>query len=393
MRRGSDKTGVLGLALLLTGLACSRANAKGNQADGGARPIQVTIAKVDARDMPLSLEGLGSVTAYYTVTVHSRVDGEMQKVGFVEGQEVKKGDLLAQLDPRPFEIQLKTAEAALEKDKATLVDDKLNLDRYKDLRSRNLIAQQQVDDQQALVGQIVASIDGDQAQIDNAKLQLIYARITSPIDGVTGIRQVDPGNIVHAADTNGVVIITQLDPIAVLITLPEDDLPALSSEMEKHKLTADAFTRDDQAHLGTGEVALIDNQINQATGTLRLKAIFPNPHHTLWPNQFVKAKVLLSMLKGALVVPAVAVQHGPNGSFVYRVKPDSTVEAATVTLGPQQGEVQIIDSGLSKGDPVVVDGQYKLHVGSLVDAKEAPAKGGGASDGGASGGGGLGIAR
>lgn len=354
----------------------------GPAADAGARATPVVLARVEKRDMPVTLDGLGSVTAYYTVTVRSRVDGELVKVAFTEGQAVKKGDLLMQIDPRPYQIQLQQAQAALAKDKATLVDAQLTLGRDVDLRAQNLVAQQQVDDQQAQVGQVQAALAGDQAQIDNAKLQLVYARITSPIDGITGIRQVDPGNIVHATDANGLVVITQLDPIAVLITLPEDDLPALAEQMAKHKLTADAFTRDGSIGLGTGEVALVDNQINQATGTLKLKAIFRNPRHTLWPNQFVKAKVLLNTRVGALVVPAVAVQRGPSGPFVYRVRPDSTVEAATVVLGPQQGDLQIIESGLAPGEPVVVDGQYKLHPGSLVDTRAGTERHG---DGGAGG--------
>ncbi len=265
--------------VLASTLACHRGGGTPDGGgDGGAHPVPVLTTKVEKRDMPIRLDGLGSVTAYYTVTIHSRVDGELMKVGFIEGQDVKKGDLLAQIDPRPYQIAKEQAEAQLARDKASLVDDKLNLDRDIDLRKQALVAQQVVDDQQALVGQLEGTVKADQAAIDSAQLNLVYSRITSPIDGLTGVRQIDPGNIIHAADTNGLVVITALDPIAVLFTLPEDDLPAISEQMENHKLTADAFTRDGRTNLGTGEVALVDNQINQTTATLRLKAIFPNPH-------------------------------------------------------------------------------------------------------------------
>jgi len=338
--------------------------------DGGAHPVPVLTTKVAKRDMPIRLDGLGSVTAYYTVTIHSRVDGELMKVGFIEGQQVNKGDLLAQIDPRPYQIAKEQAEAQLARDKASLVDDKLNLDRDIDLRKQALVAQQVVDDQQALVGQLEGTVKADQAAIDSAQLNLVYARITSPIDGLTGVRQIDPGNIIHATDTTGLVVITALDPIAVLFTLPEDDLPAISEQMENHKLTADAFTRDGRINLGTGEVALVDNQINQTTGTIRIKAIFPNPHRALWPNQFVKTSLLLTTRKGALVIPTVAIQRGPQGTFVYRVKSDSTVEARSCTSGNSHDDQTIIESGLVEGDQVVVDGQYKLHVGSLVASRD-----------------------
>ena len=367
-----DSIPKLGVWLLLSlAPACHHGDtASDGGVDGGAHPVPVLTARVEKRDMPIRLDGLGSVTAYYTVTIHSRVDGELMKVPFTEGQQVNKGDLLAQIDPRPFQIAKEQAEAQLARDQASLVDDKLNLARDIDLRKQALVAQQVVDDQQALVGQLEGTVKADQAAIDSAALNLIYSRVTSPIDGLTGVRQIDPGNIIHAADTNGLVVITALDPIAVLVTLPEDDLPAISEQMENHKLTADAFTRDGRVNLGTGDVTLVDNQINQTTGTLRIKAIFPNPHRALWPNQFVKTSVLLTTRKGALVIPTVAIQRGPQGTFVYRVKSDSTVEARNCTLGNSHDDLTIIERGLGEGDQVVVDGQYKLHVGSLVAARD-----------------------
>src|SRR5581483_865385 len=392
MELGSTRK--LGLWLLLAlAPACHRSEPPNDgKPDGGPQPIPVLTSRAQRRDVPIRLDGLGTVAAYYTVTIHSRVDGELMKVAFTEGQEVKKGDLLAQIDPRPFQIAKEQAEAQLARDKAALVDDKLNLERDQELRKQSLVAQQVVDDQQALVGQAEGSVASDQAAIDAAKLNLLYAHITSPIDGLTGVRLIDPGNIVHAADVGGLVVITSLDPIAVFFTLPEDDLPEISEEMGKHKLSADAFTRDGRVNLGTGEVALVDNQINQSTGTLRIKAIFPNPRRALWPNQFVKASLLLMTRKDALVVPAVAVQRGPQGPFVYRVKSDSTVEARACTLSNTQNDLTIVERGLEEGDVVVVDGQYKLHAGSLVAARDANDKAGTGADGGGAVGGAFGGA-
>ncbi len=335
--------------------------------------MPVVVADVVRRDFPIYLEGLGSVAAFYTVTLHSRVDGELERVAFEEGQTVHKGDLLVQIDPRPYEIQLHMAEANLARDKAQLKDNKINYDRYVDLRKQDLIAQQQVDDQLALVGQAEGTVKGDEAAVENAKLQLVYSRITSPIDGVTGVRLVDPGNIVHAADTTGIVVIAQLDPIAVFVTLPEDDLGEIARQMAKGPLSARAFSRDEKIDYGSGQVALIDNQINQATGTLRLKVLFPNPDHVLWPNQFVKVRVLLSTRKDAIVVATSVVQHGPQGSFAYVVKSDQTVEARTIKVGPVQGDQTLIEGGLEAGEVVVTDGQYKLRPGSRVTFKPAEA--------------------
>lgn len=379
MRRVRLGLSVSGVLLV----ACAKGGAGAGEG-GPPKPVPVQTARAERREVPLTRDGLGSVTAYYTVTVHSRVDGELMKVAFTEGQAVKKGDLLAQIDPRPFQIQKELAEAALAKDEAQLVDDKLNFARYQDLRRQSLVAQQQVDDQKALVDQAAAAVKSDQANVDSAKLQLTYARITSPINGLTGVRQIDPGNIVHASDANGLVVVAQLDPIAVLFTLPEDDLPQIAAQMVAHKLTAEAFTRDGLVDLGRGEVTLVDNQINQTTGTIRLKAIFSNSKHSLWPNQFVKVRLLVSTRKDALVIPSVAVQRGPSGAYVYLVKADQTVEARPLTLGPSQADLVIVESGLAAGDRVVVDGQYKLHQGSLVGPRESQRPGalGGAEDGG-----------
>jgi len=330
------------------------------------RPVPVVLGTAESKDTPIYLQGLGTVTAFYTVTVKSQVDGRLDQVLFKEGQAVKKGDVIAQIDPRSFAISLHSAQAALAKDTATAKNDRVNTDRYQSLVAQKLIPDQQYTDQRAATETAEAQVQTDQAAIDTARLQLEYSRITSPIDGVTGARQVDPGNIIHATDTTGIVIITQLDPIAVFFTLPQDDLPRVSEAMSHGPLTVDAFSRDGDVNLGSGTVTLIDNQINTSTATIRLKATFANPDHKLWPNLFVKARLLLRQQRGAIVIPAVVVQRGPQGTFVYVVKPDQTVDARPVEVELTQGEVAIISKGLSGGERVVVDGQFQLRPGSKV---------------------------
>jgi multidrug efflux system membrane fusion protein len=339
------------------------------------RTIPVLTAEVVQKDVPVVLEGLGSVAAFYTVTVKTQVDGRIDKVAFTEGQSVKKGDLLVQIDPRPFAIQLETAQAKLVQDAANEKNAKLNADRYKTLTQQNLIATQQYTDQQAMVDQLDAQMRGDRAAIDAARLNLDYARITSPIDGVTGVRLVDPGNVVHATDTTGLVVVTELDPIAVMFTLPEDDLTPINEAMAAGQLKVVAISRGGDQHLGEGKLTVIDNEINQATATLKLKAVFDNPKHLLWPNQFVKARLQLSTRKNALVVPAAVVQHGPTGTFAYVVNPDNTVTNRPVTLTAIQGDSAVIGSGLTVGEQVVVDGQAQLRPGAKVATKPVPAPG------------------
>jgi len=356
---------VLGLALYGRGkTAKGQPGASGNTA--GGPPVPVVVARVSHRDLPIYLDGLGSVSAFNTVTVKSRVDGQLVKVAFVEGQEVHQGDLLAQVDPRPFEIQVRQAEAAQARDMAQLTQARLTRSRSVALRAENLIAQDALDQQNALVAQLEATVQADRSAVDNAKLQLSYAKITSPINGRTGLRLVDAGNQIHANDPNGLVVITQLDPIAVLITLPEDHLPAISEQMAQHTLFVDAYSRDGSVSLGRGQVSLVDNQINPTAGTVKLKAIFPNPQRALWPNQFVKARVLLSTRKNAIVVAAPVVQRGPNGSFAFVVNNDKTVEARTIEVGTTEGDLALVNKGLQPGETVVVDGQYKLREGSRV---------------------------
>lgn len=334
-----------------------------------ARIVSVTTAKVTRQDVPVWLEGLGNVTAFLTVTVKPQVDGRLDKVLFKEGQPVKKGDMLAQIDPRPFAIQLESAQAALARDKANLKNAQVNVERYTALSQDNLIPQQQLSDQQATAAQLAAQVTGDQAQIDAARLNLDYARITSPIEGVTGVRLVDQGNVVHAADPTGLVVVTQLDPIAVIFTLPEDQLPSVRDAMATDALVVEARSRDGEKVLGRGKLGVIDNQINQATATVRLKAIFDNPEHRLWPNQFVKARLKLATRKNALIVPAAVVQHGPQGTFAYVVGPDATVQVRPLKLLTVEGDTALIDSGLSEGETVVVSGQAQLRPNAKVSAK------------------------
>jgi multidrug efflux system membrane fusion protein len=339
------------------------------------RQTPVLTSEVTQRDVPVWLEGLGNVSAFYTVTVKTLVDGRIDRVAFKEGQHVKKGDLLVQIDPRPFQIQLEAAEAALARDQANLKNSQLNLERYKTLSDQKLIAVQQMTDQQAAVDQQLAQVNADKATIDSARLNLDYARITSPIDGVVGVRLVDPGNIVHVADTTGLVVVTQLDPIAVFFTLPEDDLPSVSKAMAGGELDVQAMSRDGDKPLGEGKLAVIDNEINQATATIKLKAIFPNPQNMLWPNEFVKARLRLMTRQGAIVVPAAVIQHGPQGTFAYVVAADSTAEVRNVTVDVIQGDLAIVSSGLAVGEQVVVDGQGQLRKGARVLPKPAPARG------------------
>ena len=339
-------------------------------AQQGDRVIPVSVAKVDQKDFPVFLDGLGTVTAYKTVTVRSQVDGRLDDVIFREGQEVKKGEVLAQIDPRPFQIQLHQGEGALARDQAQLFGAQRNLARFEDLAKRKLIAQQQADDQRALVGQFEGAVRIDRAAIETAKLNLAYARITSPIDGIAGIRNVDPGNLIHASDTNGIVTIAQLDPIAVIFTLPQDVLPQVSGQLRQGALEVRILARDGGVELGRGKLEVIDNAINATTGTLRLKAILSNPQHILWPNQFVKARLLLTVRQGAIVMPVAAVQRGPDGSFAYVVQGDSTVQPHPVQIELQQGDEAVVGKGVNVGELVVTEGQNQLRPGSKVAARQ-----------------------
>jgi multidrug efflux system membrane fusion protein len=332
----------------------------------GRNTIAVETALAGRTDVPVYLEGLGTVQAFYTVTVTARVDGELQKVGFVEGQTVKKGDLIGQIDPRPFQAALDQAMAAHDKDVAQLASAKADMDRFELLAPQNLASKQTLDAQHALVGQLQAQIKGDQANIDNARTQLSYTTIVSPIQGKTGIRRVDPGNNVHATDTGGIVVVTQVQPISTIFTLPEEALPTLNRALEGGSVRVTAMSRDGKIELDQGTIALVDNEIDQSTGTIRVKATFPNPHDALWPGEFINARVLLRTEKSVLTVPSNAIQRGPNGMFTYVVKADSTVEARPLKVGDESGAVTVITDGLKEGEQVVLSNQYRLQPGAQV---------------------------
>jgi membrane fusion protein, multidrug efflux system len=342
------------------------AHAADSEKKQGGGAIAVETAVASRSDVPVYLEGLGTVQAFYTVTVTARVDGELQKVGFVEGQTVKKGDLIAQIDPRPFKAALDQASATHAKDVAQLASAKADLDRYELLAPQNLASKQTLDSQHALVAQLEAQIKGDQANIDNARTQLSYTTITSPIQGKTGIRRVDPGNNVHATDTNGIVVVTQVQPIACIFTLPEEDLPTLNKALEAGSVAVAAVSRDGKTDLDQGTIALVDNQIDQSTGTIRVKATFPNPHNALWPGEFINARVLVRTEHNALTVPSAAIQRGPNGIFAYVVKTDSTVEARLLKVGNENNDLTVITNGLKDGEQVVLSNQYRLEPGARV---------------------------
>jgi multidrug efflux system membrane fusion protein len=366
------------LALLLfTGCGKTSANSKGKSGSGtgkkgqnGQVSIPVAVAQAEVRDLPVILSGLGSVEAFNTVTVKSRLDGQVVQVAFKEGQEVKQGDLLAVIDPRPYEVQLSQAEATLFKDQSALKDAKLNLDRFSGLYKQGIIPQQQFDTQGSLVGQLEGSVRSDQAQIDTVKLNLTYTKITAPVSGRVGLRQVDIGNIIHAADPSGLVVITQLQPIAVIFSLPQDNLSSVFQHMSKSPLQVDAYSRDDQTKLTTGALTTIDNQIDVTTGTGKLKAVFQNKDRALWPNEFVNIHLLLEVRKNNTVIPVAAVQRGPQGAYVFAVKPDKTVEMRTVALGFSEGNYASITQGINPGDTVVTDGQDKLQPGTHVEIRQ-----------------------
>jgi multidrug efflux system membrane fusion protein len=371
--------GAAGVAALLLFAWRAAVHKQADAATGNAPPaIAVDTATVTHADIPIYLSGLGTVQAFYTVTVTARVDGELQKVAFTEGQSVHRGDLLAQIDPRPNQAAYEQAIATKAKDAAQLANAKRDLERYTVLQPQDLASKQTVDTQRATVDQLTAQVQVDQAVIDNARTQLDYTRITSPIDGRTGIRLVDPGNIVHAAATTGIVVVTQMQPISVIFTLPEEELAAVNTALSAGPVTVTTVSRDGGTELDRGTLALVDNQIDQTTGTARLKATFSNAHNTLWPGQYVNARVLVRTEHGVLTLPTTAVQLGPNGPFTYVVKPDSTVEVRQLKIGDESGGLTVVRTGLALNERVVTSNQYRLQAGVHVRVVTAEATANGA---------------
>jgi multidrug efflux system membrane fusion protein len=360
--------GALGYALYeqyWTTPAPTRAGGPGRGGAGG--PIPVVAAAATRGDVDVVMNALGTATPLRTVTVRSRVDGELLRVEFQEGQHVKQGALLAEIDPRSFQVQLEQAQGQLTRDEALLANARLDLARYETLFKQDSIARQQVDTQASLVRQYEGAVRMDRSAVENARLQLSYTRITAPVSGRLGLRIVDPGNIVHAGDTNGIVVITQVQPISVLYTVPQDSLPAVMKRLASgERIPVEAWDREQRAKLAQGALASADNQVDPATGTVRLRAQFANDDSALFPNQFVNVRMTLDTLHDVVVVPSAAVQRGSQGLFVYVVQPDNSVAQRVVQLGPGEGQQVSISHGLAAGEVVVTDGMDRLRPGAMV---------------------------
>ena len=349
-------------------LTHERAQQTGTTPPPAPPPVPVVAGTVSSGDVPIYLRGIGTVIAYNTVVVRSQIQGQIIKITFTEGQTVKVGDSLAEIDPRPYQAQLDQMMATRDRDQAQLTNSLANLDRYNQLLAKGDATIQLADTQKAQVVQLQSAIKSDEALIEAAKVQLEYTKLTSPIAGVTGVRQVDQGNIIHPTDPNGLVVVTQIEPISVIFTLPETELPEIQQQMAKGPLTVLAYSHDDKIKLDEGKLALVNNEILQTTGTIQLKADFPNTAHMLWPGELINARLLLETRHNGLSIASSAVQQGPNGSYVYVIGPDRAVQMRAVTVAQISEGQALIDSGLKPEENVVVEGQYRLQPGSLVEA-------------------------
>ena len=371
MRRG---TAIL-VALVIAGLAAGgvflfthgRAQETATAPPPAPPAVPVVAGTVSSGDVPIYLRGIGTVIAYNTDVVRSQIQGQLTKITFTEGQMVKAGDKLAEIDPRPYQAQLDQMTATRDRDQAQLTDSLADLDRYNQLLAKGDATIQLLDTQKAQVLQLQSAIKSDEALIEAAKVQLEYTKLTSPIAGVTGVRQVDIGNIIHPTDPNGLVVVTQIEPISVIFTLPETNLPEIQQQMAKGPLTVLAYSHDDKIKLDEGKLALVNNEILQTTGTIQLKADFPNTAHVLWPGELINARLLLETRHNGISIASSAVQQGPNGAYVYVVGSDRTVHMRAVTVNEISEGQALIDSGLKPNETVVLEGQYRLEPGSLVE--------------------------
>jgi multidrug efflux system membrane fusion protein len=369
--------GAVLLIALIWGVHAHNANVRAHAKKKSGPAVPIAVAPAHLGDMPVYLDGLGAVTAYYNVTVHTRVDGQLMSVPVREGQFVHTGDPLAEIDPRPYQAALDQAEGQLAKDQASLTDARLDLERYKGLLTQNAIPEQQIDTQVATVGQLEGAVKSDQAAVEAAKVNLVYCHIASPINGRVGLRTVDPGNIVHAADATGLIVVAQLQPITVIFTLPEDSIPRVMQKWhEGATLIVEAWNRDKTQKLASGHLLTVDNQIDPTTGTLKLKAVFDNDENVLFPNQFVNARLLLETQHNQVLIPSVAIQRGSQGTYVYVVNTSSagatTADLRPVTMGIVEGNDASITTGVQAGNNVVIDGADKLQPGSLVSFTVSP---------------------
>ena len=370
MRRRIVISGALLIAVLAVGGALAAAHLLPFERSAPAAvvtpSVPVVAGTVSSSDVPIYLRGVGTVIAYNTVLVRSQIQGQITKIAFTEGQSVHAGDLLAQIDPRPYQAQLDQVTATRDRDQAQLKNAQANLGRYTQLGEKGWATPQLVETQTAQVAQLQSAVKADEALIEAANVQLGYTRLTSPIDGVTGVRQVDVGNIIHPTDPNGLVVVTQIEPISVIFTLPETDLPQIQEQMAKGPLAVLAYSQDDTIKLDEGKLNLVDNEILQTTGTIRLKAEFPNAAHRLWPGELINVWLLLDTRHDGLTVPASAVQQGQQGAFTYVIGSDNTVQVRPVKVAQISRGQALIDAGVTANEQVVVDGQYKLQAGSHV---------------------------
>ncbi len=365
------RVGAVGLGVVIVAIVAVRSSsaqhAPAVHAETTADPrVPAVTAKATRQDVPIYATGIGTVQAYQSVLVRARVDGTLMQFPVREGQEVKQGDLIAVIDSRPYQAVLDQATAKKAQDEALLVNARLDLTRFQSLAKQDFASRQQVDTQQALVDQLVATIAGDAAAIEAAQLNVAYCYITSPVDGRVGLRQVDPGNLIHATDTTGIVTITQIHPISATFTLPQEELPSVQADMASGAAPVLAYASDDRTELGDGTLLTPDNTIDTTTGTIRLKATFPNKDGKLWPGQFINAHLQIGMAHDAVTIPPAAIEHGPDGLYVYIVKPDATIAQAAISIGYQTDKLAVVSSGLAGGENVVVDGQSRLQAGTKV---------------------------